>query len=207
MATNQVGRRFIPIECAKLIERAEHQGYTEAFIHGPTGKEILRKDIRNCGRCIIDDDELADTWFQRVMEAFGGTDINEKFITAWPASSSKNDSGSEEQSLRILGINERLRFLRYLEGQYFGVHQDNSYTRGPEYGSRAGEKSYLTFLLYLNDNMKGGHTRIECGGRCVDVVPKTGSVLVFDHDIYHEACKVVSGVKYCCRTDFMYTCG
>jgi hypothetical protein len=59
------------------------------------------------------------------------------------------------RTLKAVGLNERLRFLRYHQGQYFGIHRDNSYTRDASFGPRAGEESHLTFLLYLNDKMEG----------------------------------------------------
>jgi hypothetical protein len=43
------------------------------------------------------------------------------------------------------------------------------------------------------------------GDRYLDVVPETGSVLIFDHDILHEAVKIEAGNKFCCRTDVMFT--
>jgi hypothetical protein len=38
-----------------------------------------------------------------------------------------------------------------------------------------------------------------------DVIPKTGSVLLFQHDMYHEGSILVKGNKYAIRTDVMYT--
>lgn len=37
------------------------------------------------------------------------------------------------------------------------------------------------------------------------MTPKTGSVLIFDHDLLHEGSKVTSGIKYSVRSDIMYT--
>ena len=90
-------------------------------------------------------------------------------------------------------------------------HQDIQYTRGPEFGSKAGEASYITVQLYLNDKFKGGSTRFLSGSvknpgtRYYDVKPKVGSVLIFDHDILHEGSEVKNGTKYSVRTDIMYT--
>ena len=38
----------------------------------------------------------------------------------------------------------------------------------------------------------------------VDVNPKTGSVLVFQHDILHCGSELLHGIKYTLRTDVMY---
>ena len=193
---------FSPEECRDLIDMAEKRGYTNALIHGPDGNEILRKDIRNCGRCIIDDENIANAWFDRVVQALEGSIIKDRLFDAhWI--DNHEDSG-RHCSLRAVGLNERLRFLRYHPGQYFAKHKDNSFQRGANFGPRAGEESHLTFMLYLNGKMKGGQTRIENGGRLLDIKPETGSVVIFDHDILHEAIAITSGVKYCCRTDVMF---
>jgi len=187
-----------------LIDLAESKGFDVATIHGPNGGEVLRSDVRKCGRCIIDDNDLAELWFERVMHVLDGKDIKEKFVTA-PWTNLPVPAGEPKACLRVVGINERLRILRYHVGEHFNKHQDNHYTRGEEYGDRQGETSKLTFLLYLNEGMKGGQTRVGSSGRFVDVVPKTGSVLIFDQDIVHESISVSKGVKYACRTEFMYT--
>ncbi|KAL7485004.1 hypothetical protein ACHAW6_010602 [Cyclotella cf. meneghiniana] len=193
---------FTPQECANFIEAAEKKGFINALVHGPEGTEILRKDLRDSGRCIIDDEDLAQAWFDRMVQALDGSPVKKKLFDAYWLEDHE-DQGSH-RSLRAVGLNERLRFLRYHRGQFFGFHRDNEYTRGPEFGPRAGEESHVTFLLYLNDKMEGGQTRIESGGRYVDVIPETGSVLIFDQDIIHAAIPVSSGNKYCCRTDIMF---
>jgi hypothetical protein len=109
-----------------------------------------------------------------------------------------------------VGLNERMRFLRYGPGHFFAPHQDLRYVRGPEFGPRAGETSYVTVQLYLNDKFKGGVTRFLSGGgrhgkRHYNVTPERGSVLIFDHDLVHEGSIVTEGIKYSVRTDIMFT--
>mmetsp|Transcript_26390 Transcript_26390/g.45035 ORF Transcript_26390/g.45035 Transcript_26390/m.45035 type:complete len:275 (+) Transcript_26390:86-910(+) len=194
---------FTPEECADLIAISEEKGYDEALVHGSSGGEVLRKDIRDCGRCIVDDMELSSAWFHRIMQALEVyPEVKEKITNARHVGS---QSSGNKSKMKVCGLNERLRYLRYLPGQYFAPHQDNSFTRGPESGERCGQRSCLTFLLYLNKDVKGGETRFESGGRILDVAPKVGSVLIFDHDICHRAMPIVSGKKYCCRSDLMYT--
>lgn len=94
-------------------------------------------------------------------------------------------------------------------GDYFAPHRDGSYIRSNEAGSdRANEISYVTCQIYLNEGFDGGATRfmsttdesIGC-----DVIPKTGSVLLFQHDMYHEGSILLKGNKYAIRTDVMYS--
>jgi hypothetical protein len=48
---------------------------------------------------------------------------------------------------------------------------------------------------------------LDCinGASFVDVVPKTGSVLLFQHPLLHSGETVVRGRKYALRTDVMYS--
>ena len=78
-----------------------------------------------------------------------------------------------------------------------------------------GERSYITFQAYLNDGFEGGCTTFlnnsvwEKDKTTVEdvkyeVVPRKGSVLIFQHDMLHEGSELLSGRKYSVRTDVMY---
>lgn len=129
----------------------------------------------------------------------------------------------------IKEINERLRFLRYIcykllpnydmnciinsncrydPGDKFKPHNDGSYTR-PDNSAR----TWITLQLYLNEGMGGGETTFLKVGPVnqdvlpqdrVPVKPKTGSILVFQHNILHEGSEVTSGQKYTIRMDVLY---
>lgn len=185
-------------ECASLIKRAEEGGFDDALVQGPGGKQLLDQGIRKCGRCIIDDVELSDEIYSRMCDALQGT-VHEKKMKKRIL---KTTTG--EYAATAVGLNERMRFLKYNAGQFFAPHQDIRFVRGPESGDRAGETSYVTVQLYLNEKIKGGSTRFLCGNRHYDVNPKIGSALIFDHDLLHEGSKVISGTKYSVRTDIMY---
>jgi prolyl 4-hydroxylase len=60
----------------------------------------------------------------------------------------------------------------------------------------------VTCQLYLNDGFEGGATRFmdysdESLG--YDVIPRTGSVLLFEHRLHHEGSMLISGRKYAMR--------
>lgn len=194
-------------ECATLVSKCEDKGFDDALVEGPTGKQILRRDIRSCGRCIIDDVALADDVFARIRKAVQGTEHEKKIAHApWiTASSSTSGDARSSEEINAVGLNERLRFLKYGQGHFFAPHQDLRFVRGPECGKKAGETSYITVQLYLNDKFKGGATRFLGGKRHYDVKPKIGTVLIFDHDILHEGSKVTGGIKYSVRSDIMFS--
>jgi len=170
---------FTKEECEAMIAETDRRGYDEAKINVGNGREVVMKDIRNNDRCLIDDTALAGRIFARVKHT-----LPKRF---------KNHT--------LVSLNERLRFLRYTPGQKFEPHMDGAYARDN------GEMSQLTLQLYLNEGCEGGTTRFlhwEDETRHVDVVPRTGMVIVFQHDILHSGAEVTSGVKYVMRTDIMY---
>ena len=69
VVVEDLSEKFTPEECIDLIARTEKQGYKEALVHEASGSEVLRKDLPNSGRCIIDDTALSGEWYQRVLRA------------------------------------------------------------------------------------------------------------------------------------------
>jgi len=170
---------FSKKECEGLIALTEERGYLPALINIGGGREQLMQDIRNNDRCIVDDVALAAAIFERVKHT-----IPEVF-----------------RGRKVVSLNERLRFLRYHPGQKFEPHMDGTYVR-PN-----GERSMITLQLYLNEGCEGGSTTfLDINQvRPVEVVPKIGQVLIFQHDILHSGAEVTQGVKYVMRTDIMYS--
>lgn len=95
---------------------------------------------------------------------------------------------------QAIGLNERFRFYRYDPGQQFATHMDGSFVR------QNGERSLLTFMVYLNDAFEGGETVIIE----TTVKPQKGMALIFQHALVHEGAVVISGRKYVLRSDVMY---
>ncbi|KAK6192503.1 hypothetical protein SNE40_003956 [Patella caerulea] len=169
---------FTPQECQEFIDKTEEMGYEAALLNIGGGVQILETSVRNNTRCIWDSKEQTDILWSRVK----------KYVC------------SEFKGYPVLGLNERLRFLRYDPGEYFKPHFDGIYERDN------GEKSLITLQLYLNEGFTGGSTTFICEatGERVEFVPKTGAVLIFQHDILHEGSLLEEGRKYSCRTDIMF---
>ena len=77
--------------------------------------------------------------------------------------------------------------------------------------------SFLTALLYLNgegeslegeegEPLEGGHTLFLSGDGdpVARVAPRKGSLLLFDHHLYHRGEGVRRGTKFCLRSDLLY---
>lgn len=182
-------------EAEEWIKLTESYGYSEALVNGRDFK-----DIRNSGRCMIDDSAAAAVLYDRIFKVLRSTRFDER-IEPFAMNGGRNPA---------VGVNDRFRFLRYTEGQYFKPHFDGSYQR-PDGRSR----SMVTVQLYLNEGMEGGATTI-LSPSVIDhdydedeviakVVPKVGRVLLFDHKTMHEGALLTGGVKYAVRTEIMYS--
>jgi predicted 2-oxoglutarate/Fe(II)-dependent dioxygenase YbiX len=173
-----------PGECRHFIARSEAAGFGDAPINAGMAGQIVRKDVRNNDRVMIDDWDLAKRLWDRVKEQVPARD------GGWVA----------------VGLNERLRFYRYDPGQRFFWHFDGAFERD------TGDRSRLTFMIYLNDDFEGGETQFNLrrhGGVTDDdpllrVVPRAGTALVFTHPILHQGAEVTKGRKYVLRSDVMY---
>lgn len=107
---------------------------------------------------------------------------------------SQNSHFSEMKAL-----NERIRFCRYQQGQSFSTHQDGVYYPNESQASK------YTFLLYLNDDFEGGmteffHTKTDTKP-IKSILPRKGSLIIFDHRIWHKGSIIIDGDKYILRSD------
>jgi len=99
------------------------------------------------------------------------------------------------------GIGSDFKIYKYVPGQYFKPHRDGDVTVD-------GITSMVTVLVYLND-ADGGATVIMPDGygkkdNWVSITPRTGDVLLFSHDLWHEGRPVETGEKFVLRTDLCY---
>ena len=169
---------FTKEECDEWIAETEAKGYEEALVNAGD-QALFAPKYRNSKRCIVDSHDKADKLWCKIKD----------FIP------------KEFRDLPVVGLNERLRFLRYDGGEFFKPHYDGTYTR-----KDMSEKSQITVQLYLNEGFEGGETTFlgPTQQEKVAVVPKIGKVLVFQHHLLHEGSLLKSGRKYSMRTDVMY---
>lgn len=213
-----------PEECETLIKGAEAtaaKGWERAKINIGGGKQMLMEDERCCGRIIWDSRDLVAKVWKRIEHVPEVQEITR--LDNCPVIFG-NGPAMRGEVWKFSRPNERMRFLKYVGGEYFRPHCDGSY----ETPDRK-ERSYFTLHLYLNDQLTredvegmdkearkeavrtklfGGATtfhNIEMNQR-LDVNPKCGKVLIFQHrDLLHSGDDVLRGVKYTMRTDLMYS--
>ncbi|MGC5699134.1 2OG-Fe(II) oxygenase [Pseudomonas sp. NFXW11] len=172
-------------ECQALIEATENCGFVSAGPDYPSS-------YRDNDRIVADDPALAQRLFERLTHC----------------ASRLPELGTvlDEDGWRRVGINERLRFCRYRPGSQFRAHQDGVH-------HRQGSESRLTFMIYLNDHaFSGGETlffeersaAMANQGVTLSLRPRQGSLILFDHRLWHAGAMVESGQKYVMRSDLMY---
>ncbi len=180
-------------ECAAMIALSESRGYASAEADYPPS-------YRNNERQVIDDSELARTMLRRLQGIA-------------PATLDRVEETSAASSRRwtLDSVNERFRFCRYRPGQRFSIHQDGIHHRGDT------RQSCLTFMVYLTDGSEftGGDTVFYSDGPGGDefgsgpgiigrVRPRAGSLILFDHALWHAGEVVTEGVKHIMRSDIRY---
>jgi predicted 2-oxoglutarate/Fe(II)-dependent dioxygenase YbiX len=168
-------------ECDDYIRLGEATGFEEAPITTSRGM-MMMKDVRNNDRVMIDDPARALALYRRVSD-----DLAPRFQRTWTR----------------VAFNERLRLYRYDIGQQFDWHRDGYFQR-PN-----GERSFFTFMVYLNDDFDGGATSFSDDGfgfpgGMLRITPAKGMGLLFHHPILHRGDPVTTGRKYVLRTDVMY---
>jgi predicted 2-oxoglutarate/Fe(II)-dependent dioxygenase YbiX len=169
-------------ECDDYIRLGEATGFEEAPITTSRGMMMMMKDVRNNDRVMIDDPARALALYQRLSD-----DLAPRFQRTWTP----------------VAFNERLRLYRYDIGQQFDWHRDGYFQR-PN-----GERSFFTFMVYLNDDFDGGATSFSDDGfgfpgGMLRITPAKGMGLLFHHPILHRGDPVTTGRKYVLRTDVMY---
>ncbi|KAK4446764.1 hypothetical protein QBC34DRAFT_304316 [Podospora aff. communis PSN243] len=215
-----------PSECETLLRLAEDsvadrgksgkRTWRPALVNVGGGLEMLDKEYRNSDRIIWDNQVIMDRLWDRCARAEG---IEEKLAVVKEEMKARRGFPARVITWNFSRFNERMRFLKYQGGQFFRPHCDGAYSEekdGKIY------RTHYTVHLYLNDSaieaeagtdgspsadLVGGATSFlsNNGERKVDVNPKAGRVLIFQHQgLYHSGDDVVKGTKYTMRTDIMY---
>lgn len=114
-------------------------------------------------------------------------------------------------------LSRRINVYRYRQGDTFNLHVDGDWPgcglsdNRQELVEWPGLRSRLSMLLYLNDGIEGGNTRLYRPDRSfVDVAPKKGSALFFRHgmgpgSVLHEGRPVTGSLpKYVARINVLF---
>lgn len=184
-------------ECDALIHLSERHGY----------HTLISAENRGTGRTntrvLTHDESLAAFLFERVKE----------FV---PATYRLTDGRMWDEEWDLIGLNERFRWCKYVEGQSFkNIHCDKRVNL-----PKQERHSFFTVNIYLN-----GHGASYNGGRTIfydqtgfngknaeyeetsAFCARTGDVMIFNHfpqKYPHCGEMLSSGTKYLLRSDVMY---
>jgi len=188
-------------ECQYFIDQAESLGMTDTnYSHS------IRINDRVCARS----EEVARVLFERIRPFL--EDSIEIENDNWPYSGTCPRGVSHDfpsGTWTPIGLNECFRLCRYKPGGHFKPHHDGGFARGPF------EQSIRTFMLYLNDDFKGGATNFYNENQLhyhegdpdkvvYSFCPNAGDALIFNSRITHDGGKVLKGRKYIMRSEVMY---
>ncbi|KAH8161980.1 hypothetical protein CIB48_g6257 [Xylaria polymorpha] len=207
-----------PSECTQLLQLAEDSVMDEdkqsgsswgaALVNIGGGYEVEIPDYRKGERIIWDNQEIVDRLWARMAAL---PEIQENLSTLPRLAIDKSVDRTKYEFYRV---NKRLRFLKYKPGDFFKPHCDGAYGETTPEGDMV--QTYMTVHLYLNDSQQeaglgvdliGGATSFlsRNNSRKLDVDPKAGRVLIFQHStLKHSGDDVIAGLKFTVRTDIMY---
>jgi hypothetical protein len=170
---------FTPEECHAWISEIESHEMEQAAIT-VDGEQVVDSDVRQCKRWMDDNEERTRNLWGRVKE----------YVETY-----------EAEDAVAVGLNTRLRCLKYEPGDFFMPHYDGMHEQGEEF-------SLLSLIVYLNDTFEGGETVFldeNRSGSTVVYQPRQGSILLMEQSILHEGVTPKAGTKYIVRTDVMFT--
>ena len=167
-------------DCDAILDSVRGAEWLAGTVNRASGREVDAR-VRDNLIAIVRDPELATTMWATITPHLPAT-----MSTAWDG---------PRRTVSAHGLFEPLRVYRYEVGHHFGLHSDQSYTRGDA-------RSLLTLLLYLNDDFDGGET--EFPDEHQTITPCTGDALWFQHAVLHAGKRVTRGTKYVLRTDVLY---
>lgn len=175
-------------ECEAEITAAQARGFALAGSDFPPS-------YRNNRRLVRDDAALADALYARLLANLDADTLEHQ---------------AEGRHWRPTGVNPRLRYCRYAPGEAFHLHQDGV-RHEPD-----GRRSFLTFMIYLDDpaRFEGGATRFFAHGPegdaegdnpvLLELRPPQGSLILFDHGLWHDGDEVLAGTKHVLRSDLLF---
>lgn len=204
-------------ECQELIDAAEAKGFNDSSPsgggHGRTGRE----DARTSQFCVTDDEKLAEKLWQKIKDSLP-PDVSHVSTTAYI------NSVKIAKEWKPIAVNPHIRIYKYEVGQVFPEHIDyKMHRRVFRDGKQYRQLTFMTMLIYLNDDFSGGqtgfwtqHDKIGVKEHCrflrgseskphqVVVDPKVGRVLINDQNLLHEGMAPTKGTKYVLRTDIIH---
>eukprot|EP00977_Amphora_coffeiformis_P026309 scaffold25445_cov183-Amphora_coffeaeformis.AAC.6 len=185
-------RNFLSFdECQNYIRFAEHSGLTSCG---------YSSSIRVIGPLEVESERAANSLYERTRPLVNPC-VDLTGEQDWPRGIPRN---FRQRKYYPCGLNKSLRICRYEEGGFFLPHHDGAFDLN-EF-----ERSLYTFMVYLNDNFRGGTTKFYredrrhyIRGVPYSYRPQRGDVAIFHSRIVHDGGLATEGYKYILRGEVM----
>ena len=115
---------FTKDECDTLVRAAEAQSngaWEQAMINIGGGEQALMTDSRDCGRIIWDDADIVERIWSRIKDSVPEIEHLKDMVRVTGYGPVRRG-----ETLKMSRLNERMRFLKYGEGQYFRRKRSSS---------------------------------------------------------------------------------
>ncbi len=203
-----------PGEQAYLVDAVNTNGWNDVPVGGSRHTEFQQGSMTGSYRASANSPWLAEVLWKRLSPFLGGEHIlSDQSLVDW----------ENVSRWKAVGLAPLARFVKYVNGcEALLPHYDESIT------FENGYKSMVRVLVYLSSSLEGGntyfvkdpeinlpysqmrfeaHTKVPTDGDIMlEVKPKAGDALVFDHKILHGSRFVTgNGEKLTLRTDILYT--
>jgi hypothetical protein len=208
-----------PHECDQLIKLVTAKGFKKSSPSGGGHGQTPQTGSRTSKFCVIDDDVIANKLWNKIKNDVPTTLKDIKFVPYM-------NSQTHGDEFSPVGVNDHLRFYKYDVGDYVLKHDDYRMERfrvDHKTGQYFQQMTFLTLLIYLNDDFSDGCTAfwhdyatVGTKGHCrflrddnftkptIIVKLQIGMGLISDHMIQHEGQPPTKNTKYILRTDIMH---
>jgi len=207
-------------ECEQLVAEADNAGFKPSARSGGGHGQIPQTGARTSQFRVVDSPKLAEQLWARCAAAVPSDLHGIKPVPYMPNQVTRGDE------FKPVGCNPHIRFYKYDPGQFVLKHDDyrmSRFRRDSATGEYFQQMTFLTLLVYLNDEFIDGKTKFwtqyattESKGHCrfirdVDfaeadlaITPVTGMALINDHMVQHEGEAPQKGTKYILRSDIVH---
>jgi hypothetical protein len=113
-----------PDECRNLVRLAENSTkpstgsdsaiWERAMVNVGGGMQVMSEGTRKCGRIIMDSQDIVDQLWERV-----GPHLPELLVLSSSPDITGEGPAKRREIWRLTRLNERMRFLKYTQGEYF----------------------------------------------------------------------------------------
>lgn len=206
-------------ECEQLIVEAETAGFKPSPPSGGGHGQTPRTGARTSQFYVNPSQKLAEKLWERVKDA-----VPKDLRSIKPVPYMNSVTRGDEYT--PVAVSDHMRYYKYDPGQFILKHDDYRTSRfryDPEEDKYYQQMTFLTLLVYLNDEFEEGRTLFwtQYGttgtkGHCrflretefaesdLQISPKMGNGLINDHMVQHEGEAPKKGTKYILRTDIVH---